>query len=87
MGQSVGFAPGRLVLCSKQVAAIQFPVAGLRPNSHVMSARMGLEMLGETELFGNADHWQHDSLGVQVQIVLSSASIPLTSSDFDISMA
>lgn len=30
-GESVGFAPGQLALCSKQVAAIQFPMAGLKP--------------------------------------------------------
>lgn len=44
-------------------------------------------MLGETELFGDINQrWQEVPLGAQIQVVLSSASIPLKSSDFDISM-
>eukprot|EP01047_Picozoa_sp_COSAG01_P002926 COSAG01_NODE_82_length_27810_cov_36.968352_14_plen_690_part_00 len=76
-GKSLGFPPGQIVFQPEQIVGLQFPASGLRPGTRVLSAALSMEMIGETELFPAHISSESAPLSMQVQVELSSESLPL----------
>ena len=83
-GASVSFPRGRMNLQNNQVVGLQFPLAGIRAAMELKEAHLAFEMYGEKELFPTVNPEQRAPLTVEIQVELSTHSLPLQDQERDI---